>query len=427
MATQTLSNLDALLKNVYRGPIVELLNQETYLIDRIEGKNANDMNATFTGRQFIFPLHTSRNRGRGNTTDGGSLATAGRQGYLDGIVAPKYYNGGIELTDIVIAQTQSDEGAFAKAMDVEMTGATNDMRKDICRQGYGTGDGLLGSCTTTQATINTFAVDTGQYIAVGDPVDVLVKTTGATGTGAVGRTVTAVAFTGTTTGGSTQANANITISGATVSVDNTYGVYISGDRANESDGMQNILSTGRVLHSVDSTANPIWDSNTLAAGWVNANEDLLMRIAQTARQRSGKSINGFLTTLGVQRRLANTYVSQKRWNDDRATQIEGGYEAINISAGGKTIPVIADVDAVNGMAFALNDDSFAWLEVKRPDWLEAPDGKGSIFQLKDAATATQKVGTWQAFIVWYAALVNIAPLRNGKITQLNDDQPILRV
>src|SRR2546430_628511 len=111
MATQTLSTFDALLKNVYRGPIVELLNQELYLIEMVEKANVNDL-GSFTGRQLIFPVHTTRNRGRGATTDGGALVAAGTQGYLDGIVAIRYFNTGIELSDMVIQQSAKDEGAF---------------------------------------------------------------------------------------------------------------------------------------------------------------------------------------------------------------------------------------------------------------------------------------------------------------------------
>ena len=66
MATQTLTTFDALLKNVYRGPIVELLNQETYLIDVLEKQNVNDMGA-FTGRQLLPGCAGRAVRVRGRT------------------------------------------------------------------------------------------------------------------------------------------------------------------------------------------------------------------------------------------------------------------------------------------------------------------------------------------------------------------------
>lgn len=421
MATQTLTTFDALLKNVYRGPIVELLNQETYLIDQLEKSNVNNL-GSFTGRQLVFPVHVGRNRGRGATTDGGALVSAGSQSYLDGIVSIRYFDEGIELSDMVIKQSETDDGAFVRAMTSEMEGATTDLRKDISRMAYGQGTGLLASCTATQSAV-TFSVDSGQYIAVGDTVDVLTRSTGAVKGSAV--TVTAVAYTGTANS-STQANANITVS-SSVSVTAADGVYVSGDRNNESDGLRNICNTGRTLHQINSSTNPIWDSNVLSANQANPSEDLFMQLSQTIRQRSGKTIDSFLTTLGVQRRLANTYASQKRWNDANVTKIDGGYSAIMVAAGNDPVPVISDVDAVNGTVFALNKASFAWAEVARPDWLEAPDGKGSILHLKDGSTAGSKIAIWQAWMVWYATLVCVAPLRNGQITTVNDDIPVARL
>jgi hypothetical protein len=425
LATQTLSTFDTVLKDLYRGPIVELLNQELYLITWVEKQNVNDM-GTFTGRRVIFPVHTGRNRGRGGTTDGGALSNAGIQSYLDGIETPKYLNTGVELTDMTIEQTKSDEGAFIRALESEMDGGMKDLRKDASRMAYGTGDGLLATVSATSSGSATITVDNGQYIAVGDTVDVLVKSTGATIANGTAVLVTAVVYNGAANS-ATQAQAQVTLGGGNVSVTAaTNGVYITGDRGNECNGLRNMLEVSRTLHSINSVTYPIWDSNKLDAGQSNPSEDQFMQIAQRARMRSGFTIDRFLTTYGVQRRLANTYTSQKRWNDNNATQIDGGYEAIMVSAGGKPTPVVADVDAVNGTVFALNQGSFAWCELAPPDWLTSPEGPGQIFHLKDGSTAGTKLAIWQAWIRWYAQFICVAPHRSGKIINLNDDIPIQR-
>lgn len=420
--------MDALLKNVYRGPWVEQLNQETQILDILKQTNANEL-GTFSsfGRQLIFPVHSSRNRGRGAVTDGGQLATAGTQGTMDGIVGMKYFNTGIELSDQAIKQSKTDEGSFVRTLTFEMDMALTDMKKDITRVAYGTGDGLLASCTTTQASVNTFAVDSGQYIGVGDPVDVIVRSSGSTGTGATARTVTAVSYTGSANS-NTQTQANITISGATISVDNTYGVYLSGDRASESDGLRNIISTNRTLHQINSSTNAFWDSNYKDLGNANPSEDAIMQLAQQIRARSGKTPDLGMMSLGGQRRLANTFSSQRRWNDGNATKPAGGYaeDAIPVSAGGATIPMYADVDCPAGQGFLINKESFAWAQLGEPDWLEAPDGKGSILYLKDGSSLGTKARTWQAWMVWDAVLICVAPNRNGKLININDDIPVVR-
>jgi hypothetical protein len=420
MATQTLSTFDALLKNVYRGPIVELLNQNTYMIDQLEKTNANNL-GTFSGRQLMFPVHTARNRGRGAVTDGGTLPTAGKQSALDGIVTMNQFGAGIEITHQTILQSKTDEGSFVRALTYEMDGAATDMRKDINRIAFGTGDGLLASVlASTNSTV--ISVDSGQYIAIGDTVDVLTRTNGTSKVSAVA--VTGVSFTGSADS-STQTNANITLASA-ANVTNADGVYISGDRSNESAGLRNITSTGRVLFQIDSSSNPIWDGNVVDAANSAISEDLMIQLAQQIKQRTGTDIDTYVTSLGVQRRLARQYTSQKRWNDDHVLQQSGGYSTVMIAAGNTGVPVIADTDAPYGFAFALNKSSFAWAEGSKPDWLSSPDGNGQVLHLKDGSTAGTKVATWQAWMYWPATLVTVAANRNGQVKNLNDNVPVVR-
>ena len=257
-------------------------------------------------------------------------------------------------------------------------------------------------------------------------VDILTKATGASK--ATAATVTAVTYTGTKDT-ATATNATITTS-ASVTVTTADGVYISGDRNQESDGLGNICNVSRILHGINSTTSPVWDSNVISAGQAAPSEDMFIQLAQRIRQRSGTKGNGlnwFMTSLGVQRRLANTYQSQKRLNDAKVVDILGGYSAIMVAAGNNPVPVISDVDCPFGKAFAINKDSFAWAELARPDWLEAPQGGGGIFMLKDGAVLGLKLAVWQAWVKWYATLVCVAPPRNGQITNINDDVPIARV
>lgn len=153
-----------------------------------------------------------------------------------------------------------------------------------------------------------------------------------------------------------------------------------------------------------------------------------MQLAQQIRQRSGKTPDFGMLSLGGQRRLANTYASQKRWNDDNATKPAGGYAgAIPISAGGTTVSMMADVDCPNGLGFLLQKESFAWAQLGPPDWLEAPDGKGSILYLKDGSSLGTKARVWQGWMVWDAVLICVAPARNGQFTGVNDDLPVARI
>lgn len=440
MATQTLTNFDAILKNVYRGPIVEQLNQESYAIDQFERVSANDM-GSFSGRQVIFPIHTGRNRGRASITDGGTLPTAGTQSYADGYVTMRYFTQGIELTDQVIKQSESNEGAFVRAMTSEVEGATTDLRKDINRQVYGFGNGALTDVRGTVAALSSATslnVTSTQYLAVGDTVDLVNSSGVVQATVAITGVTTSTGHDTTTGSGSIAFGTTTTstaLTGGTVRLSSPNSVVGSAYPVSESDGFRNITATSGALHQIDpgnatsvNPAVPVWkgsekDSNYATTGL----ESQFIELAQQIRRVSAKSPDVFLTTLGVQRRLAGQYTSQKRWNDAKVLDVDGGYSAIMIASGSKPVPVIADVDAPLGFAFALNKSSFNWAELQKPDWLSAPDGKGSILTLKTGSSAGTRSATWQAWLGWYATLACVARNQNGRIIKLVDDNPVDRI
>lgn len=413
MATQTLSAADAILKDMYVGPIVEQLNYKTYMLDQIERDSDH---IDHTGRRAIVPVHTGRNRGRGGRADGGTLPVAGTQTWQDAIIKITYQYQGIEVTDGAIQASKSNEGAFINILNAETKGAANDLRKDMNRQVFGSGDGLLATLTATAEASKTLVVDSVQYIAVGDPVDVVIKETGATGEGVLATTVTK----------RTASEKKVEVAATVTKATTAYGVYISGDRSNEINGLRNIVGTGRTLHEINSSTagNEFWNSSIREAGasateTAVAGESIFEQLADDVGFTGNGEVDVFLTSRGIRRRLADTYQSQKRFNDAKAIDIHGGYSAIMVNE----VPVVADDDAPRNWVFGINKDSFRWFEQAGPGWMEAPNGSGGVFHLKDGTTAGTKVATYQAWFRWYCNLGNIAPNRNGAIKFATDDNP----
>jgi hypothetical protein len=412
MAGQTLAAADAILKDLYVGPIVEQLNQKTYSLDQIERDSDH---IDHTGRRAIVPLHTGRNTGRGGRGAGGTLPNAGRQQYADAIIPITFQYAAVEVDDAAIEASTSNEGAFINVLDGETKGCANDLKKDMNRQVMGTGDGLLATLTAETTAGTELAVDSVQYIKIGDPVDVIVKSTGATSTGAVSTTVTA----------RNAATKKITIA-ATVTAGTTFGVYIAGDRSNEMNGYRNIIAVNRTLHSINSetAGNEYWNGNRRKVGasaseLAVAGESVFELLADDIGASGQGDAEVFLTTRGIKRRLADTYQSQKRFNDAQAVNVHGGYSSIMVNE----VPVIADDDCPKTFAFGLNKDSFKWFQQAGPGWMNAPQGNGGIFHLKDGAVAGTKVATWQAWFKWYVNLGNVAPNRNGVLEFCQDENP----
>ena len=391
------------------------------MLDQIE-RDADHID--HTGRRAVVPLHKNRNRGRKSIADGGTLPSAGAQVYLDAIVPLRYHTYGIELTDQVIEASKTNEGAFVSAIEVESKGVAVDMRKDINRQAFSRGNGALTEAVSATVGVNKTSKTTEvklldknsiQYIHVGDVVDVIKEATGELGNGVEGSEVTEV-------------KAEAFVISKTLAAElaaETYNVYISGNRNQEMDGLRNITAKNRVLHSVNSetAGNTFWNGNTVAAGTsytatAVAGESLFEQLADNVGAQGNGDVEVFLTTRGIRRRLADSYQSQKRFNDAKAVDVHGGYSAIMVNE----IPVVADDDAPKQFAFGFNKSALKWFEQTKPGWLERENG--GIFHLKTAGTGTY-AAVWQAWFRWYAALGCVAPNRTGRIEFATDDAPIL--
>jgi hypothetical protein len=407
MATETLSTADAVLKDLYRGPIIEQLNYKTYMLDMIQ---RDEDRIDFTGRRAIVPVHSAANPSEGSFGDGGTLPTPGVEGYLDAIIPIRYHGRSIELTDQLIKQAKGNEGAFVSVFDNDTGYLAKNMRKGINRQVFGDGLGTLATLATSPAGSTTFTVDSTQYLKIGQVIDVRTKTTGALENGGnVSLTITAI----------NRTTKVVTVSANVTATTTTAGVYIAGSYGNESDGLRNIsATTSRTLHSLNSATagNEFWNPNVRDAQSAIAGEGLFEQLADDVGGVGQGDVDVFLTSRGIRRRLADTYQSQKRFNDARAVDIHGGYTAIFVNE----IPVIADDDVPKGFAFALSKDAFLWVQVEDPDWLADPKS-GTVWQLAPGSVLGTHKTAWRAYFVWYASLASVAPNRTGAIINAADD------
>lgn len=417
--TQTLAAADAVLKDVYEGPVVEQLNYKMYMLDQIEREEKFQITAR--GRRAILAAHYGRNRGRGARGDGGTLPNAGEQKYEDVQVPINYFYQGIEITDAAVEASKKDDGAFVDLLHSEVTGATQDMKKDVNRQIWGPGNGMLADVRATGAANSaTVAIDTLQYVKIGDPVDILVKSTGALihSTGEA-RTVTALSETGPTLTLDTGPTGTITTG--------THGVYLSGSYGKEMKSLQEIVATGRTLFGINSaTAGMEWwnsqviDVGSSASATALAGENAFERISDKVGATGQGETQSFVTTRGIRRNLADSFQSTKRFTNREAVQIHGGFSAIMVSAGAGEVPVIIDDDCPKQNVFAIDKEALRWYQQTTPGFLADPKS-GQIMHLKTSGSSGQRVATWQGWLRWYASLATVAPNRLGRLRFCTDE------
>ncbi len=134
-----LSNYDEALKTFYLDAIQEQLNHNTLLADVID-TNEKDV----SGKNATINHHYGRTKGTGARKDEEALPVAAYQKFQTSIVPMKYNYGRITISGPTIAATRDSKGAYARAVETEVAGGVNDLQREINRQLWGAGYGLLG-------------------------------------------------------------------------------------------------------------------------------------------------------------------------------------------------------------------------------------------------------------------------------------------
>jgi hypothetical protein len=155
----------ASLKDVYLPVVRDQLNRSNWLLGQVE-KNTED----FEGDRGVLDLHVGRSSAVGFRTDGQALPTPDRQKRVKSYVDMRYSYGTIEVTGPTIRKMKSDRGSYVRAVESEMKGITDDLKRDWSRALFGTGDGVLAATgTTTASTTVVLASTTPRAILQGSP------------------------------------------------------------------------------------------------------------------------------------------------------------------------------------------------------------------------------------------------------------------
>lgn len=416
---QNTANADAVLKNYYLGPIREQLNQKAVLMFAADDDGEPDSSAgqtvgfrgiareseriEFAGRQWVMPIHLSRNEGLGAIAEGGTLPTAGQQGWADIQDNLAHNIGVIELTRYAIRLSNRNPGAFLKLLEGETKGLVKDLRKDVNRQAWGSQTGALAAVTADGA--NTVTVDSVQYLRVGMRIDLINSTNDAVL--ASNRTISNIVA-------STKV---VTYSGADATATTDHRLCRTGSWKKEIHGLGDLVGTLGTIHGLDSTAaaNTAWRSVVQDAAGAAFSEDLGQQVADGVGSSGNAEVEIIITTRGVRRRYIGTLKSQKRFNDKDAVTLRGGFKAVLFNE----MPLLFDDDCPKGTMWFLNTDALMWVylpdgdEPGNWDWVD-----------DDGAILSRKADRTDAFEGYLAADHNLAvSARNelGRINNLEDD------
>ena len=433
-ALSTTGGVDAILKEYYLGPVQEQLNNEVLLVQRLESRSED-----LVGRVAIVPLHTSRSGGIGAVGESASLPIAGNQGFAKAQYDLKYLYGRVQVTGPAMAKTKSDVGAFLQVLKAELDGIRNDLGKDLARQVYGYGDGVIatGTPTTTASATSRFItladwepLRKGQ-LYVGCVVQLFIASTGAAVPATTGDyTITATSIVGA-------ASSTITVSSTATAITNvahtiaragsvTDGAnrYAAGTRSNEVDGLQRIITTtaatsntntvaggaagdGGYLGGISAYTYNYWDNQRTAIGGALTLQGM-QTMANTIRTKGGQT-SMIITSLGVMREFYRllTFVngaSTPIFDPSAGTMdFKAGFNSVSYNG----VPVVGDIDAPYGNMYFLDESTLKVFSDQDWHFLDA-----------DGQTLRQVIGydAYEAILTRYMNLGSTNRAKNGVLS-----------
>jgi hypothetical protein len=335
MATPAWSSVIDALKEDYKDE-VEQLPDSCMILAQLE-HNSDDVQ----GRRARHVAHISRNSGVGarDISGGATLPTAGRQGWKAVNIPVRGNYVRVQFPRSLMQAMRSDRGSFVRGISVEMDLGLKDSRRDLNRQVWGTSDGVIATCgvtaaanvvvlatTTTLTQLRQIFFEGGGLVDIGTVANPVLRTT-------TPRNVTAI----------DEVNLTITIDGAAITTAGTDRVFRAGaggastntgdvgDGQKELTGLQTVVSTTTILHTIDPASVPIWKSrvynNPAGAGTNRAySEQLVNRAIHRAESESGELIDLLCCNFFVQEAIAADMKAMRRNMDTIA--LKGGYSGI---------------------------------------------------------------------------------------------------
>ena len=312
----------------------------------------------------------------------------------------------IQLTGQVIESMSKDRGSFVRALSSEMDGATDDAKRDYCRQIWGTSNGVLSGVNTVNATTLTPpGIRQDQLRSLDEGFLVDIGTLAAPTSIAQGRSVSSVNYTA----------GSFAISGAAVNVTaGTHFVFRSGgggasnnsgnpnDGQVELTGLQTMISDTLVLHTVDPAVQTKWKANIDANGGTlrAISENLVNKMIMNTEIQSGKVVDLLIGSDGVFRSYSNLLLSLKRFMDE--ILLKGGYSGVKIGhtpqrgSSGVTQSLTWDRDCPSNSLYGLNTSDFVFMELLDWEWMDKAGA--TLVQVTDADAYTATLKKYGEFV-----------------------------
>jgi len=395
---QSVSNLANASMRVYDKVVHDQIFSKNVLFMNILKNVAHEVGAT---TKYIS-LHYDRNVGSAAGSETLTLPTAGNQQYLQANVTMKYNFHQLSITDVAIKASQRSKEFLVNVLESEYNGAKNDMQRQLSRQGYGDGTGII--CRVNDGAVDTtLTFDTpmvgkypSDYFSIGNAVCFASDTAGTTS--AAYDTITAI------TG-----NYDMTVADDTGIADDDY-VFIAhtaaapdtSNAAKEMMGLKGLIDDATNVATFEGLARGTyiwWKSYVSSNSTQRSLTDALMHDAFLEAKKKGEPKYA-LTHFDVYSAYGQFLSPDRRYTEDM--KLKGGFTGVSFN----NLPVVADYDCPYDELYFVDPSTLSVEDLAPMSFL---DEDGSILD----RSSTQPI--WSATLRYYANLASSAPNKSSAL------------
>ena len=388
MASLTLTDYDDILKEFYLPLFERQFVQQTVLMDDVILKRDSEH---IEGKNAFIPLEFETWGGFNSIAEGGTIVTPEPSDYARTTVPMAYHYAAFRLTGPVMEASRSQSGAFAPSLNREMTSKINTFHRQINRQLWNDGSGVL-ALVDSGSPDATLDLDAAHGIANDD-----------NGGTFFGPNMNIDIYSAKTAG-SYRGSARVTsVSGNTITLDtlpsgtaNNDMVFLEGSRGNEMMGLYGGIDDYSVVSTfqgLTSSTQPTWISQIHDGASAGTNEPLtrtrINKVLRDVNHTGGGDTKFIIGSPDVQ--LAYGDMAARNGIQVNEVDLDNGWRGLSYNG----IPWMADKFAPENMAAFIDPSALRVYEMARPQWLDR--GTGVLKQVG-------RTDVYEAQYFWYAEL-----------------------
>ena len=364
-------------------------------------------------------MRNSRHGGITSLANDGATTVSGTAGVSQASVGVKIHAGVFDISKLAIDASKSSRMAVTPALQFQAESLASDFARNINRQMYSDGVGVLAEVSaagTTDIAVRypTASIDDGRSIDWYGAVNSDIAATKYIHPGqhlGVGTAAAGVGTVSSVASGGTVGTVTFTTALVAAANDSLYVVDGSGNAA----GTQEIQGIRAALSSSTGTSQYAGVART-TNGWQpqfgSVSEALTlsrMESAYLAAREYGQMGDQFIVLVNktLYKKYGDLLQSMRRTVNE--TDLLGGWTGLEFAAGAGKVGVFLDYDVPDGEVLILDLDTWTICQVSDLDWMENPN-EGAMLRVANSIT-------YQATMVWFANLLCLAPAANARETQ----------